>query len=42
MQPELARPAFIFATNADCEPESHRATKEAMLFPDGISIASSA
>jgi hypothetical protein len=40
--PNFRARAFIFATNADCEPASHRASREAMLFPDGTSIASSA
>ena len=34
--------AFIFATNAPSEPASQPASKEAMLLPEGISIASSA
>ena len=38
---ERAR-AFIFATNAGCEPASQRASIQAMLLPEGMSIASSA
>jgi hypothetical protein len=38
---ERAR-AFIFATNARSEPTSQRASREAMLLPEGMSIASSA
>ena len=34
--------AFIFATNAPSEPASQPASMEAMLLPDGMSIASSA
>ena len=33
---------FIFATNAASEPASQRASREAMLLPEGMSIASSA
>jgi hypothetical protein len=34
--------AFIFATNAPSEPASQVASTEAMLLPEGTSIASSA
>ena len=38
---ERAR-AFIFATNAPSEPASQPPSREAMLLPEGMSIASSA
>lgn len=34
-QPERAGAAFIFAANAACEPASQRASREAMLLPEG-------
>ena len=40
--PNRRAQVFILATNAPSEPASHRASREAMLFPEGISIASSA
>jgi len=40
--PNRRAQVFILATNAPSEPASHRANQEAMLLPDGISIASSA